>query len=431
MAPVLMYHAFVPAVNNASMPKLPTNYSLYNSLNTDGSVSGNQLMVTRTATGGLRVTSLGTDANVTKVDLPNSGSAVVHVVDAVLLPFFPSVYLAVTRTSTLSTLADLFSAAPASLVAKLQNTTGVYTIFAPYNVPFTIALGSTGLNLSTAQLKAKPALVQSILSYHIVPGLYNSASFSTTPTTVTTLTGQQLTLVKDGTSLLVKTADGQTAALMAARDLPCGFTDQGTFRATVHTIDKVLIPPPVASVAAALAMRTDVSTLLAAVRAEGSYSAAINSTTFTGTLLAPTDSAFAALLAANGSISAAQLLGNATALKKILDVHVVNGTALTVAGLVNGQNIATSGGATITVIKTGTVTQLKLGNSVATVVGAEVAIGSSATFIVIDGVLVPSGVATTTSGGGGGAAAAAAPSFVLMLWSVVAAVLLLAFHHLQ
>ena len=51
---------------------------------------------------------------------------------------------------------------------------------------------------------------------------------------------------------------------------------RGTFRATVHVIDKVLVPPPVTSVAAALALRTDVNTLLAAVKAEGSYSAAIN-----------------------------------------------------------------------------------------------------------------------------------------------------------
>ncbi|PNW74523.1 hypothetical protein CHLRE_12g492700v5 [Chlamydomonas reinhardtii] len=428
MAPVLMYHAFVPATNNASVPP---GISYYNALNTDGSVSGNQLAITRTVSGGLRVTSIGSDANVIKVDLPNSGSTVVHVVDAVLLPFYPSVYSAVARTSALSTLAALVGSASASLVSKLQDTTGVYTVFAPYNAAFTAALAPSGLNTTIAQLAAQPALLQSILSYHVVPGLYNASSFSTTPITVTTLTGQKLTLVKDGTSLSVKTADGMTANLLQARDLPCGFTDQGTFRATVHVIDKVLVPPPVTSVAAALALRTDVNTLLAAVKAEGSYSAAINSTTFTGTLLAPIDSAFTALLAANGSISAAQLLGNTTALKKILDAHVVTGSVLTVAGLTNGQNITTSGGATITVVKTGTTTQLKLGNSVVSVVGAEVAIGSSATLIVIDGVLVPSGVSTVTSGGGGGAAAATTPSFVLMLWSVVAAALLLAFQRLQ
>eukprot|EP00198_Chlamydomonas_reinhardtii_P011239 XP_001700576.1 fasciclin-like protein [Chlamydomonas reinhardtii] len=423
MAPVLMYHAFVPATNNASVPP---GISYYNALNTDGSVSGNQLAITRTVSGGLRVTSIGSDANVIKVDLPNSGSTVVHVVDAVLLPFYPSVYSAVARTSALSTLAALVGSASASLVSKLQDTTGVYTVFAPYNAAFTAALAPSGLNTTIAQLAAQPALLQSILSYHVVPGLYNASSFSTTPITVTTLTY--------GFAACMRTQRARPAVRLHGPLTHFTLHVQpvrGTFRATVHVIDKVLVPPPVTSVAAALALRTDVNTLLAAVKAEGSYSAAINSTTFTGTLLAPIDSAFTALLAANGSISAAQLLGNTTALKKILDAHVVTGSVLTVAGLTNGQNITTSGGATITVVKTGTTTQLKLGNSVVSVVGAEVAIGSSATLIVIDGVLVPSGVSTVTSGGGGGAAAATTPSFVLMLWSVVAAALLLAFQRLQ
>ncbi|KAG2452699.1 hypothetical protein HYH02_002931 [Chlamydomonas schloesseri] len=427
MAPVLMYHAFVPATSDASFP---AGVSYYNALNTDGSISGNQLRVSRTATGGLAISSIGSDASVTRVDLPNSGSTAVHVIDAVLFPFYPSVYAAIARTSALSTLSTLLSSA-SSLMAKLKETTAVYTVFAPFNAAFTAALAPSGLNMTVAQLAAQPALLQAILSYHVVPGFYNSSSFSTNPVTVTTLTGQQLTLVKDGASLVVKTADGKTSNLLGARDLSCGFTDQGTFRATVHVVDRVLVPPPIASVSEALALRTDVNTLLAAVKAEGSYATAINSTTFTGTLLAPTDSAFAALLAANGSISAAALLANTTALKKILDVHVVTGTPLTVAGLTNGQNISTSGGATITVVKTGNATQLKLRNSVATIVGVEVAIGSSATMIIIDGVLVPSGVSISTVGGDGGAAAATAPSFVLMLWSVMAAALLLAFQRMQ
>lgn len=115
-------------------------------------------------------------------------------------------------------------------------------------------------------------------------------------------------------------------------------------------------PPPACSTVAALVAATpSLSTLLAAVQA-ANLTAALSSRSTPMTVFAPTNAAFASLLASL-NVSAASLLSNQALLTKVLTLHVVPGVAAFAANLSNSQTLPTVAGERLTVLLgNGTVT---------------------------------------------------------------------------
>ena len=101
-----------------------------------------------------------------------------------------------------------------------------FTVFAPNNDAFTKVPAKT-----MAALAADPALLKSVLSYHVVPGKTMAADVKNG--NAKTVQGANLALSKAGSFVTVEDAVVQMADITASNGV-------------VHVIDAVLIPPPAA-----------------------------------------------------------------------------------------------------------------------------------------------------------------------------------------
>lgn len=113
----------------------------------------------------------------------------------------------------------------AGLVDTLKGA-GPFTVFAPNNDAFTKVPAKT-----MAALAADPALLKSVLSYHVVPGKTMAADVKNG--NAKTVQGANLALSKAGSFVTVEDAVVQMADITASNGV-------------VHVIDAVLIPPPAA-----------------------------------------------------------------------------------------------------------------------------------------------------------------------------------------
>ena len=111
----------------------------------------------------------------------------------------------------------------AGLVDTLKGA-GPFTVFAPNNDAFTKVPAKT-----MAALAADPALLKSVLSYHVVPGKTMAADVKNG--NAKTVQGANLALSKAGSFVTVEDAVVQMADITASNGV-------------VHVIDAVLIPPP-------------------------------------------------------------------------------------------------------------------------------------------------------------------------------------------
>ncbi len=111
----------------------------------------------------------------------------------------------------------------AGLVDTLKGA-GPLTVFAPNNDAFTKVPAKT-----MAALGADPALLKSVLSYHVVPGKTMAADVKNG--NAKTVQGANLALSKAGSFVTVEDAVVQMADITASNGV-------------VHVIDAVLIPPP-------------------------------------------------------------------------------------------------------------------------------------------------------------------------------------------
>jgi len=178
-------------------------------------------------------------------------NAVIHVIDEVLLPFaVPSsepepepepepvcpatVFDIATTTPGFETLvAAVVAAESPDIIALLQDPDAVYTLFAPNNDAFAKTLDVLGLTAEEL-LGLGPETIQSILLYHVVPGV---AAFSTDLSD-----GQVLpTASPDGLELIVDLEGGvfiesvgSTVQVILPDIAACG--------AVIHVIDEVLLP---------------------------------------------------------------------------------------------------------------------------------------------------------------------------------------------
>ena len=117
----------------------------------------------------------------------------------------------------------------AGLVETLQSA-GPFTVFAPSNSAFDKLPAGTVNSLVTPEMK--PTLTK-VLTYHVVPGRVTADQLSNGQV-LTTVQGEQLTVMKSGSSVMLKDAKGG----MATVTIPNVISSNGV----THVIDTVLMP---------------------------------------------------------------------------------------------------------------------------------------------------------------------------------------------
>lgn len=131
------------------------------------------------------------------------------------------------KTEALSTLVTAVKAA--ELVDTLQGE-GPYTVFAPTNAAFEALPDGT---LASLLLPENKGQLQSILTYHVVPGQVMASDLSD---------GQVITTVQGGT-LTVKITDGMVYLVDATgNEVQVEKADVDASNGVVHIIDGVLLP---------------------------------------------------------------------------------------------------------------------------------------------------------------------------------------------
>lgn len=159
------------------------------------------------------------NATVVTADLEAS-NGVVHVVDGVLTGGLD----VVERARITADLETLVSAVVAAELATTLSGTGPFTVFAPVDAAFA-ELGQTELNrLLRPENRGE---LQSILTYHVVPGRILAGDLAD-GATVTTVQGQELTIDLTGGAFV----NGETIVA----------TDILVSNGVVHLIDGVLVP---------------------------------------------------------------------------------------------------------------------------------------------------------------------------------------------
>jgi uncharacterized surface protein with fasciclin (FAS1) repeats len=278
--------------------------------------------ITVTITGGMVYIN---NAMVTVADI-DATNGVVHVIDAVLLPEFPTntVVDIIVNSEVHTTLETAVIAA--GLVETLSGA-GPFTVFAPTDDAFAALPAGT----IDALLADPNGLLTEILFYHVVSGTALSTDLSDQQEIVT-LNGLPVTVTINGDGVFINDAQVIIADLIA---------DNGV----VHVIDAVLIPTePTPTTVFDIIANSEVHTILEA----GLVAAGLDQDLTLGgpfTVFAPTDAAFEALPA--GALDA--LLADPSGeLTSILLYHVLSGTVLS-TDLSDGQTATTLLGDDITV----------------------------------------------------------------------------------
>lgn len=269
------------------------------------------------------------------------------------------------KTPDLSILVEAVVAA--DLVPTLS--TGALTVFAPTNAAFAALLAELGIT-KEALLADKP-LLTAVLTYHV---LGSKVELANVPV------GKPITPVGGG-FFKVESAGGLKITDGRNRVSNITATDIEASNGVVHLVDRVLLPANRDIVATAQAL-PDFSILVEAVAAAGLVETLQGTGPFT--VFAPTNAAFAALLAELG-VSKAALLADKAMLTKVLTYHVLPSRVLKAEAPV-GKPITTVQGQSFTINASLQITDQSA--RVANLVGTDV-FASNGVIHVVDRVLLP------------------------------------------
>lgn len=269
------------------------------------------------------------------------------------------------KTPDLSILVEAVVAA--DLVPTLS--TGTLTVFAPTNAAFAALLAELGIT-KEALLADKP-LLTAVLTYHV---LGSKVELANVPV------GKPITPVGGG-FFKVESAGGLKITDGRNRVSNITATDIEASNGVVHLVDRVLLPANRDIVATAQAL-PDFSILVEAVAAAGLMETLQGTGPFT--VFAPTNAAFAALLAELG-VSKAALLADKAMLTKVLTYHVLPSRVLK-AEVPVGKPITTVQGQSFTLNASLQITDQNA--RVANLVGTDV-FASNGVIHVVDRVLLP------------------------------------------
>ena len=256
----------------------------------------------------LKVTIDGTNvfvnqAQVVGADL-QAENGVVHVLDAVVLPFETVADIAIGSPVHTTLVAAVIQA---RLLPALTDPFSQLTVFAPTNDAFDAAL--TALGLTAPQLLGSPIL-QSILLYHVIGSEVLSTDLSNGLIAAPLNTTNTLKVTIDGTNVFVNQAEVIGADLQASNGV-------------VHVLDQVVLP---FETVADIAIGSPAHTTLVAAVIEARLLPLLTDPFSEFTVFAPTNTAFNNLATSLGlTLNEILALPN---LAEILAYHVVSGTVL-------------------------------------------------------------------------------------------------------
>lgn len=306
---------------------------------------------TLTVEGGSSVTVDG--ATVVTADLEAS-NGVVHIIDGVLLEGLDIVQ----RASVTADVSTLVTAVGAADLADVLSGTGPFTVFAPINDAFA---GIPSEQLDRLLDSDNQALLQKVLTYHVIPGEVRAADL-VDGATVTTVEGTALTIDLDGGPMV------NGANIIA--------TDIETENGVIHLIDAVMlenldvVDQAVVNGFSALVGAVQTADLETTLRTDNDGAGF--------TVFAPTDAAFEAL---------PSVPSDPAVLADILLYHVLGGEVRS-TDLSDGLVATTLQGGTFTVRLPGTGPQIEGAQNTVSVVVTDVE-AANGVIHVIDAVLLP------------------------------------------
>ena len=275
-----------------------------------------------------------------------TGNGVIHIIDNVLMPPKPmlgkSIVAVAQKTPELSSLvaALTFASNDGDLVKRLSKR-GSLTVFAPTNIAFNalaVELLGPGKTATDLLVPANKALVRSVLQYHVLGAIIPKAIIPL---------GKPIDPILDGTDVFKIDKVDEKLIITDGRNRKSEITatDILAKNGVVHVINKVILPADKDIVETALALKPEFSILVEAVVAADLGSALKAAGPLT--VLAPTNDAFAALLA-ELKITKTALLADKALLTKVLTYHVIPSLVLK-AQVPIGKPIKTLQGETLTV----------------------------------------------------------------------------------
>jgi transforming growth factor-beta-induced protein len=346
---------------------------------TAATLQGESLRFDVTTEGKRRQITL-TDANgrTSKVVFANlhARNGVVHLIDRVVLPKVDAPPPPPPPTQNIVEIAQgnpdfsiLVEAVVAAELAGTLSGAGPFTVFAPTNAAFAKLLEE--LKVTKEALLADKALLTQVLTYHVLAGQVLAADIkdNATPSTVQ---GQPIRLDTDGGKVVITDARGRTSNVTA--------TDIKATNGVIHVIDTVILPTTQNIVQIAQSL-PQFSILVEAVVAAGLADAVSGGTL---TVFAPTNDAFAALLA-ELKVTKEALLADKALLTKVLTYHVLPARVLK-ADVPVGKPITTLQGGTFTIDKNFVITDAS--HRTAKIVATDV-IATNGVIHVIDKVILP------------------------------------------
>ena len=226
-------------------------------------------------------------------------------------------------------LSILVEAVTAADLADTLSAAGPYTVFAPTNDAFAALLAELGVTKD--QLLANKPLLTAVLKYHVLAGRVPAAQVPLGKA-ITPLEGGIFKI--DQVDGALRTTDGRNRSGRIVQ------TDVEASNGVIHVIDKVLLPADKSLVQTVLATPA-LSILGEAVVAAGLVDTLNGTGPFT--VFAPTNDAFAALLAELG-VTKDQLLANKPLLTQVLTYHVLAGRVLKADVPVNTPITTVQGG---------------------------------------------------------------------------------------
>jgi uncharacterized surface protein with fasciclin (FAS1) repeats len=275
-----------------------------------------------------------------------TGNGVLHITDCVMMPPKPmlgkSIVAVAKKTPQLSSLVKALGfASNNDDLVKLLSKRGTFTVFAPTNDAFdALAVELLGAGKTAADLlvPANKALVRAVLQYHVLDAVVLKAAIPLGKPIDPVLAGHDIFKI-DAVGDKVIITDGRN------RKSEITATDIKAKNGVVHLINKVILPADKNIVQTAIASAPEFSILVKAVVAAGLTETLSGPGPFT--VFAPTDAAFASLIAELKTTPEA-LLANKPLLTKVLTYHVVHGLVLK-ADVPVGVAVKTVNGDTLTV----------------------------------------------------------------------------------
>jgi uncharacterized surface protein with fasciclin (FAS1) repeats len=183
----------------------------------------------RNQSGVATLVDLGGEQNAVVITLAPAGTtsaAAAQILETISIPSITTLAL------TTDGLGTLGAALARGGYARTFNSAGEYTVFAPSDEAFAAALEAMGMTAD--ELLANQELLDAVLPYHVVEGIYNASELTD---------GLELTTLSGGT-LMVHVDEEGTVTLMDAAGNSVGFvsTDTAANNGVIHVIDGVLSP---------------------------------------------------------------------------------------------------------------------------------------------------------------------------------------------